>query len=424
MSDEPGLAGARRHLAGEVAHWRAAAQALGDLETLAGPGAWAGLERYLNVQIRARLEGIARSLAAEGDRLAAAVAGAANRSELAQVRKDALQFRRRYLRAETVINFYGEAVNTRTTHRLGTLLRGLDALAVDSMEVVLRPLNIDVPPVLTYLDKGLGASILRAGVRLWDSGALSPAAAIKVTRHNLLRPTSIVHECGHQVAHLCDWNRELAAALEQAMAPFSPEAAAAWRSWASEVGADVYAFCVLGYAPVPPLANVVDGSSDEVFALLLGDPHPFAWLRVMFNVALCRSWYGGGPWDDLAEAWRERHPVERAAPAARQIVLASVEQLGRLADVCTRQPMRAFRNQPLSKLADPRRVSTQELAGLAERAGTSLWTSTYLQRHESTRILAWNGLEAALSPERAPEFARQLESWLQSLGTEPLSATA
>ena len=110
-----------------------------------------------------------------------------------------------------MIDFYAEAVNTRTTPTLGRLLRGLDSIAVDSMDVVLRPLGIEAPSVLTYLDKGLGASILRAGVRLWDSGALSPAAAIKITRHNLLRPTSLIHETFHQVAHLTARRRRVAA---------------------------------------------------------------------------------------------------------------------------------------------------------------------------------------------------------------------
>ena len=155
------------------------------------------------------------------------------------------------------------------------------------MDAVLRPLGIESPPVLTYLDKGLGASILRAGVRLWDSGALSPAAAIKITRHNLLRPTSLIHETFHQVAHLTGFNAELAEALQTTLLPFSPVAAAAWQQWAREVAADVGAFALLGYAPVPSLANVVDGTTPQVFAMPPRDPHPFAWLRVMFNAALC-----------------------------------------------------------------------------------------------------------------------------------------
>jgi hypothetical protein len=292
------------------------------------------------------------------------------------------------------------------------------------MQVVLRPMGIEVPPVLTYLDKGLGACILRAGVRLWDSGALSPAAAIKITNHNLDCPTSLCHETGHQVAHLVNWNAELGEALFRTLYPESPVAAEAWRDWASEIAADVHAFALLGYSPVPALATVVDGTSEQVFAMPFGDPHPFGWLRVLFNVELCRSWYGAGPWDDLAAAWLARHPLEHAPPGAQHVALVSAPRLARLAEVCTRHPMRAFGGRALSQVADPRRVAPAELAALARRAGASLYTSSYLQRTESLRILAWNTFQVAVNPERVLELSQQLEAWLVRVGSEPAAAAA
>jgi hypothetical protein len=118
-----------------------------------------------------------------------ALAAAQTMADLGAARSELLTLRRRYTRAEAMVDFYCEAVNTRTSPRIAAVLRGLDTLAVHSMDVLLRPLGIESPPVLTYLDKGMGASILRAGARLWDA-SLSPAAAIKITRHNLWQPTS------------------------------------------------------------------------------------------------------------------------------------------------------------------------------------------------------------------------------------------
>ena len=86
--------------------------------------------------------------------------------------------------------------------------------------------------------------------------------------------------------------------------------------------------------------------------------------------------------------------------------------------------MRAFGGRSLSQLADPRRASPAELAALARRSGASLYTSTHLQRHESLRILAWNTLQAAMTPHRAPELAGQLASWLERIGGEPVALTA
>jgi len=403
----------RDTLADELRHWRRAVLALSDLDSAASPAAWAGLESYLGRSVRASLAATTQQLARQAERVTAALTAAATSGELRAIRADLLQLRHRYLQVETVVGFFGEAISARSNPRLAAVLRGLDAIAVASMEKVLEPLGIDVPPVLTYLDRGLGASILRAGVRLWDA-SLSPAAAIKITHHNLWQPTSLVHETGHEMASLTRWNGELAKALEVALAPRSALAGRIWRSWASEVAGDVYAFSLLGYAPVPALATVVDGSSPAVFRMPLGDPHPVGWLRVQFNVALCRHWYGAGPWDELAEAWADRHPMEAAGPLAREVIAASLPLLPRIVEVCTRQPMTAFHGQPLSALADPGRVSPEALAHLAERAGPALYTSSYLQRLESLRILAWTVLRDQTTGGGADRA--QVESWLCTLG--------
>jgi hypothetical protein len=213
------------------------------------------------------------------------------------------------------------------------------------------------------------------------------------------RPTSLVHETGHQVAHMTGWTGELGAALYERMAPVSVLAAETWRSWASEVAADVYAFVLLGYAPLPALATVVDGPSSKVFRMPAGDPHPFGWIRVLFNAGLCRFWFGPGPWDGIARTWLLRHPLSRAGRDAQVVAKASLANLPALADTCTRTPLRAFGGAALSAIADPRTVAPAELARLAERAGASLYTSTYLQRLEAMRVLAWTVIQGHAVPD-------------------------
>lgn len=405
------IAAEKDALALEVRHWQRASAALTDLEVLASSASWQALESYMGLSIRASLRALATGVTAEAGALAARLATASGPEELAGIRTALLRLRRRYEQVETVLDFYGDAVNTRTSPRLGAVLRGLDALAVDSMDRVLRPLGLATPPVLTYLDKGIGASILRSGARLWDA-SLSPVAAIKITRHNLWRPTSLIHETGHQVAHMTGWTAELGSALYDRMAPVSVLAAESWRSWASEVAADVYAFALLGYAPLPALATVVDGPSSKVFRMPVGDPHPFGWVRVLFNVGLCRSWFGPGPWDGIARTWMLRHPVEKASRDVQAICWASLAQLPALADVCTRMPLRAFGGASLASLADPRSVAPAELARLAERAGPSLYTSSYLQRLEAMRVLSWT----VLNGQSATGSDDGVELWLRRIG--------
>lgn len=413
-------AAARSQLATEVAHWRLAADGLADLDAVASPTAWAGLESYTRLRLRERLLAVIAELSAEAARVQAAVAAG---GEVAELRRRLLRLRQRYVQVETVIDFYGDAVNTRTNPRLAALLRGLDVIAADSLEVILRPLGVPVPPVLVYLDKGLGAAILRAGVRLWGAGNPSPIAAIKLTRHNLGYPTAICHEIGHQVDALTGWASELADALSGVLGRRSRELASIWSGWASELAADLHAFALAGWAPVPALANVVDGSTAAVYRMPPGDPHPYPMIRVLFNAALCRDWFGPGPWDLLARTWCERHPPSGADDAYR-ITRGSLDALGDIVEVCTRRPMDAFGGRPLHAVANPLLVSPTALGELARRAGPSLLTSQYLARREPLRILSWLVTKAGLDSSDAPIYRAHLHDWLTGLGTEPLARSA
>jgi hypothetical protein len=411
----------RRQLMAEVAHWRSAVDALADLDAVAAPAAWAGLEDYLRLRLREPLRAAVAGLAVEAVTLEAALAGG---GDLAGARRRVLGLRQRYFQVETILDFYGDAVATRTNPRVAAVLRGLDTLAADSLDVILRPLGIEAPPTLVYLDKGLGASILKAGVRLWDQASVSPVAAVKLTRHNLGHPTAVFHEIGHQAAHQAGWVPELAEALAGALGRRSRELADVWAGWASEVAADVHAFAQAGWAPLPALANVVDGTTAAVYRLLPGDPHPFPWIRVMFHTELCRSWYGAGPWDALANAWGERHPPERAPAEPADLARASVEVLSEIVDICTRRPMAAFQGRPLCVLADPRRVSPAALDELARRAGPSLLTSQYLSRREPLRIVAWLATRVSVDTRHAAAHHRGLQTWLARLGGEPTAVDA
>jgi hypothetical protein len=409
----------RRQAAAEVAHWRLAVEALADLDAVAAPEAWAALEGYLQRSVRDRLRGVVAALTTEAQATERMLDGG---RDLADVRRSRLRLRGRYLQVETVLDFYGDAVNSRTNPRLAALLRGYDTLAGDSMAATLTRVGIDPPLALVYQDKGLGAAILRAGIRLWDQGHPSPAAAIKLTRHNLSYPTALLHETGHQVGHLTGWNAELAAALGQRLARRSSELAEAWQGWSSEVAGDVHAFAQAGWAPVAALANVVDGTTAAVYRIRFGDPHPFAFIRVLCNVALCRSWYGNGPWDDVATAWTQRHSPDSVKGDAGALARASLAALDDVVEVCTRQPMAAFGGAPLWAVLDPRRVSPTALAALARQAGPSLLTSSYLRRREPLRILALLTTQAVLDPARAGDHRTRLLSWVSNLGADAAAA--
>lgn len=405
----------RIQVARQVAHWRAAVVTLDDLDNFASPAAWQGLERYLGTAIRSHLRMAVDRLRRQADVLEAELRAADSAEELEVVRRKVVRFRRRFLRTETALDFYGDAVNTRTNPKLAALLGGCDVLARRSLEAVLPALGKPVPPVLTYIDKGLGASILRSGLRLWDGYTLSAAAAIKITRHNLYRPTACLHEAGHQAAFVLNWNDELAATFRRELAD-APAVADTWSGWASEVAADTFAFAHVGYASVAALHDVIAGEPSSVFALRPMDPHPIAFLRVLLGTQMCVRFYGAGPWDDLARAWMRAHPIAEAPAEAQTFLTDSVARLPAIANACLARPMKAFGGRPISALIDPLRVRPDALAQLARDAGPSLFTSSHWIWTECVRLLALSGYRAATEPERAKEIAEQFESWMLRLG--------
>lgn len=414
MSDP--LIAARTQISRQVAHWMMAVSRLQNLDDLASPAAWNGLERYLGLSIRQQLTAVVERLLRRANLLQAGLEAAASASELGKVRKQLLALRQLYLRVETTLDFYADAVNSRTNPTVSGLLRACDTLAYRSMAQLLDQLGKPSPVVLTYIDKGLGASILKAGLRLWDGTSENPAAAIKIARHNLLRPTSLIHETGHQVAHIVGWNEELASTLEKGLADTRAGVAEVWPSWSSEIAADAFAFVHTGYASVAALHDVVAGETPAVLRHALGDPHPISYLRVLLGVEMCRTFYGDGPWDDMASCWILQYPLDQATARVEKLLRESLPLLPTIVNLILRSPMRCFGGRPLIALIDPNRVSPDALESLERRLGVALYTSSHWIWTEALRLLALSGLRVATNTKRSADFLRQQDAWMTQLG--------
>jgi hypothetical protein len=413
------LPSVRAQLARQVVHWSAAVDELGDLERLAAPAAWRALERYLDTAVESAMRSSLDRLRRQCNVLKARLAAAETAAEMAGVQRELLGFRRRYLAVETMLDFYGDAINRRTNPSLATYLTACDSLARESMRVLLEPLGIRTPPVLTYLDKGLGASILKAGLRLWDGRSISPVAAIRLVRHNLHRPTSLLHETGHQAAHLVGWVPELAAALE---AGVPGEVGRLWAGWASEIAADAYAFVHTGYAALAALHDVLAGDADWVLRVQPLDPHPTGYVRVLLGHAMCQRFFGAGPWDELASAWKHVYPISDADAESAPLLSASMAQLPTIHSIVMERPYRAFRGRALSQAIDPARVRPDALEALARAAGGALYRSSDWMRRECLRLLALSGYRAATVPERGAEVLREQDEWMHALGQMAIAA--
>ena len=397
--------GLKRQVLRQLNHWEGAAQRLDDFEATAPPHAWATLERYVGVTLRAELKEARDQLRREALAVRAAYEACRSMADLERVAAQVERLADRYLQTELLVDFYVGAVRSRVNPELGAQLRACDVMAERAVGGALERLGRRVPPIMTYFKPGRGASILRPGTRLWD-GSLSRVAAIKLTWHNRLQPTALTHECGHLVAGLTGWNDDFARALRTRLVDSVPLAAAQVPAWASEIAADSFAFACTGFAAIATLADVVSGHSAQVFRFIEADPHPIAYLRVLLGVEMCRRFYGMGPWDELADGWQALHPLADAPAFVAGLIVAITPVLPRIVDLALLTPMPAFAWRRLADIVDPQRVAPAALRQMRRDAGAAAFSSSHWIWSECLRLTALSGLRYATEPESVPRFFR------------------
>jgi hypothetical protein len=411
----PEVAALRRQILRQVSHWEGAAERLDDFEASASPAAWAGLERYLGVTLRAELKEAREQLKRETAVVRAQFNAARTQPEYERVADNIAFVRDRYLQTELLVDYYVDAVRARANPELAAQLRACDAMAERAIGSALEPLGRKCPPIMTYFKPGIGASILRLGTSLWD-GSLSQVAAIKLTYHNRLRPTALIHEAGHQFAAIIDWNRTLARALAEGLRAHGSLVADAFAGWASEIAADMFAFANTGFGSIAALTDVVSGRGAQVFRFLPGDPHPISYLRVLLGVEMCRRFYGVGPWDELAAAWQALHVPTNADPLVADLVRAGIPALPRVVELGLLTRLPCFSGRRLADLVDPTRVAPRALREMERLSAGSAFTSSHWIWSECLRLTALSGLRYAEQPEAGREILRQQEEWMVRLG--------
>ncbi len=217
----------------------------------------------------------------------------------------------------TKFDLFADAITQRSESQTGVLLAGLDTLARDALRLPHSALA--APPLLCYLDRGIGAAIRRARTRL-PGGGENPVAIIRVPRERMVGlgiASSLVHEAGHQGAALL----ELVPRLRRAMEPLVGAAHDrspwhCWHRWISEIVADLWSVSRLGVASTLGLMNVVSLPRVFVFRANLDDPHPTPWVRVLISAEIGRQLYPHAQWDRLLDLWMASYPPPRHGPQA------------------------------------------------------------------------------------------------------------
>jgi hypothetical protein len=267
----------------------------------------------------------------------------------------------------TQFDIFADSLVQRSEHENGIWLAGLDVLAADAL--ALPGQFYEQPPVLCYLDRGVGAAIRRARTRLPGGGA-NPVAVIRVPRERMVGSgiaSSLVHEVGHQAAGLLDLVASMRAVL-RGLQKGAGVNRLAWRlfeRWISEIIADFWSVARIGVGSTLGLIGVVSLPRPLVFRLSLDDPHPMPWLRVKLTCAMGKALYPHSQWDSLGAIWDSFYPPTRLSASIAEVVMTVEKTMPAFVDILSHHRPKALRG---SSLAEALLVKDRQPAHL-----TRLW---------------------------------------------------
>lgn len=269
------------------------------------PAAQTGIERYL-MQGRRELRGVIQHY------IAWLRGPSGRRATPAQAQRLFSLLRLRFNAVLTQFDLFNDAITQRSENEIGVWLSGLEVVSADALTIPGH--YYEVPPVICYLDRGIGAAIRRARTRL-PGGGENPVAVVRIPRERMVGSgiaSSLIHEVGHQSAALLNLVNPLRLVL-QGMKRGSGAynvAWSLWERWISEIVADFWSIARIGIAATLGLMGVVSLPRAFVFRLNRDDPHPSPWIRVKLGCAIGQALYPHPQWQRLAQLWETYYPLD------------------------------------------------------------------------------------------------------------------
>jgi len=256
------------------------------------------------------------------------------------------------------LDIFADVLNQRSEHENGVWLAGLDAIARDALTL---PGNFfKLPPMVCYLDRGIGAAIRRVKTRL-PGGKSNPVAVIRIPRERMVGSgiaSSLIHEVGHQASVLLGLIESLRPVLRQ-RAQVQPAENRVWQiyeRWISEILADFWSVARVGIASTLGLMGVVSLPRVFVFHVNLTDPHPTPWIRVKISAAIGQALFPHPQWSRLTELWEALYPLKDLAPEKIELFEALEATLPELVQLIIHHRPQTLRGKSLKQvLALPER---------------------------------------------------------------------
>jgi hypothetical protein len=314
----------------------------------------------------------------------------------------------------TQFDVFENVITQRSEHETGVWLSGLDVVSADAL--TLRGQFFDPPPVICYLDRGVGAAIRRARTRL-PGGGDNPVAIVKVPRERMVGTgiaSSLIHEVGHQAAALLDLVDSIRPVLRGVArrSPVESEAWQLWERWISEIVADLWSVARVGISSTMGLIGVVSLPRAFVFRLSVQDPHPVPWIRVKLSAALGKALHPQPLWDKLAALWDSYYPLDGLDEEQRRRLDLLQRTIPGLVEVLINHRPAALHGQSVRDAMDLEEFRPAHLSALAGR-----WRTQPQEMYKVRPLLAFAAIgqgraEGTITPEEeSAVLAKLLTHW-------------
>lgn len=310
------------------------------------------------------------------------------------------------------LDLFNQVITQRSEYEQGVWLSGLDVVASDALAL---PDYYQAPPVICYLDRGVGAAIRRARTRL-PGGGQNPVAIIRVPRERMIGSgiaSSLVHEVGHQGAALLELVPSLQLVLRAKQGDArEPLVWRLWDRWISEIVSDFWSVARVGIASTLGLIGVVSLPRPFIFRLNFDDPHPTPWIRVKLSCAIGDGLYPHPQWRRLARLWESYYPVADLDDE-RQGLLARLEaSLPEFVSLLINHRPKALRDRSLLEAMNIEQRTPSRLVALF-----GAWSKAPRQMYRAAPSLVFAVLgqakaDGGLSPEDESDLlAKLLTFW-------------
>jgi hypothetical protein len=275
------------------------------------PAAQIAIDRFLATgrrELKERVEDFLGWLKGEGARASAA-----------EAQRRFVFLRLRFNAVLSQLDLFSHVITQRSESENGVWMSGLDVVSADALAL---PGYFEAPPVICYLDRGVGAAIRRARTRL-PGGGDNPVAIIRVPRERMIGSgiaSSLIHEVGHQGAALLGLVPSLRTVLQiMQRERDEPLVWQLWERWISEIVSDFWSVARVGVVSTLGLIGVVSLPRPFVFRINVDDPHPTPWIRVKLSCAIGDALYPHPQWRKVAKLWESYYPVSELDDERRDL---------------------------------------------------------------------------------------------------------